>query len=251
MSNDHLRFRCYRCNQLLGVSFRKAGTVSSCPRCAAELKVPRPEEQTVTADASRSGHGFTPESRVPVSSTAPTSKSGGNALPSFMEEIAAAIPDDLATLRPEDIRVEAEFVDLVVTTPEGITSSTPAALEPRFEKLPGDPVEVEAYFAQTPPPAEHPPVVRAEPPPVVRAELPPVVPAEPRPEDPPVDPAIGAVLPAIKIETPSLLPPGRQLQAVSEVILQPATVLAWSLLVLLALPMAFLAGLLMGHFVWK
>jgi len=152
-----------------------------------------------------------------------------------MEEIAAAIPDDLATLRPEDIRVEAEFVDLVVTTPEGITSSTPAALEPRFEKLPGDPVEVEASFAQTPP----------------RAELPPVVPPEPRSVDPPVDPAIGVVLPAIKIETPSLLPRGRQLQAVSEVTLQPATVLAWSLLVLLALPMAFLTGLLLGHFVWK
>jgi len=148
-----------------------------------------------------------------------------------MEEIAAAIPDDLATLRPEDIRVEAEFVDLVVTTSEGIASPGPAAKEPQSEPLPGDPVEVEAYLAQTPPPAE----------------LPPVVAAEPRS----VDPAIGAVLPAIKIETPTLLPPGRQLQAVSEVILQPATVLAWSLLVLLALPMAFLAGLLMGHFVWK
>jgi len=160
-----------------------------------------------------------------------------------MEEIAAAIPDDLATLRPEDIRVEAEFVDLIVTTSEGVTPPAPAAKVPQSEPLPGDPVEVEAYFAQTPPPAE--------PPPVVRAELPPVLPPEPRPEEPPVDPAIGAVLPAIKIETPTLLPPGRQLQAVSEVILQPATVLAWSLLVLLALPMAFLAGLLMGHFVWK
>ena len=237
MSEDHLRFRCYRCNQLLGVLSRKAGTVISCPRCAAELKVPRPEEQTVTADASRPGHGLTTQSRVPVSSSAPTSKSDGNALPSFMEEIAAAISDDLATLRPEDIRVEAEFVDLVVTTSEGITSPAPAALEPQSEPLPGDPVEVEveAYLSQTPPPAE----------------LPPVVAAEPRSVDPPVDPAIGAVLPAIKIETPTLLPPGRHLQAVSEVILQPATVLAWSLLVLLALPMAFLAGLLIGHFVWK
>ncbi|MGZ3317464.1 MAG: hypothetical protein ACXU95_09185 [Isosphaeraceae bacterium] len=156
-------------------------------------------------------------------------------MPSFMEETAAAIPDDLATLRPEDIRVEAEFVDLVVTTSEGITSPAPAAKEPQTEPLPGDPGEVEAYFAQTPPPAE----------------LPLVVAAEPRFADPPVDPAIGAVLPAIKIETPTLLPPGRHLQAVSEVILQPATVLAWSLLVLLALPMAFLAGLLIGHFVWK
>ena len=152
-----------------------------------------------------------------------------------MAEIAAAIPDGLASLRPEDIRVEAEFVDLVVTTSEGVASPAPAAQEPRSEPLPGDPGEVEAYFTETPPPAE----------------LPPVVPAEPRPVEPPVDLAIGAVLPAIKIETPSLLPPGRQLQPVSEVILQPATVLAWSLLVLLALPMAFLAGLLIGHFVWK
>jgi hypothetical protein len=152
-----------------------------------------------------------------------------------MEEIAAAIPDDLATLRPEDIRVEAEFVDLVVTTSEGITSPASAAKEPQSEPIPGGPVEVEAYFAQPPPPAE----------------LSPVVAAEPRSVDPPVDPAIGGVLPAIKIETPTLLPPGRHLQAVSEVILQPATVLAWSLLVLLALPMAFLAGLLIGRFVWK
>ncbi len=45
--------------------------------------------------------------------------------------------------------------------------------------------------------------------------------------------------------------PGRPMQPVSEVVLQPATVLAWSLLVLLALPMAFLAGLMIGHFVWK
>ncbi len=69
--------------------------------------------------------------------------------------------------------------------------------------------------------------------------------------EPPVDRAIGAVLPAIEIETPTLMPRGRQLQAVSEVILQPATVLAWSLLVLLAIPMAFIAGLLLGHFVWR
>ena len=169
-----------------------------------------------------------------VSSSAPTSKSGGNALPSF-EEIAAAIPDGLATLRPEDIRVEAEFVDLVVATSEGITSPAPTAKEPQSEPLPADPVEAEAYLAQPPPPAE----------------LSPVVAAEPRSVDPPVDPAIGVDPPTINIETPTLLPPGRHLQAVSEVILQPATVLAWSLLVLLALPMAFLAGRLTGDFVWK
>ncbi len=235
MAEDSFRFRCSKCRQLLGSSYRRIGTVISCPRCGAELKVPRPEEQTATAEASRPDHGVTTQSRVPVTSSAPASKSGGETLPAFMQEIAAAIPDDLAGLRPEDIRVEAEFVDMVVTTSEGTASSAPAVLEPRFENLPGDPVEVEAYGAPAPP--------RSEPPPVVRSE--------PRPMEPPVGPAIEAVLPAIEIETPTLMPRGRQLQAVSEVILQPATVLAWSLLVLLALPMAFLAGLLLGHFVWK
>jgi hypothetical protein len=259
MAEDSFRFRCSKCRQLLGASYRRIGTVIACPRCGAELKVPRPEEQTAIAEASRPGQGVTTQSRVPVSSTAPALKPGGSALPSFMEEIAAAIPDDLATLRPEDIRVEAEFVDLVVTTNENISTPPPVAEEPRLDKLPGDPAGLEAYFAQISAPPELPPVVPAvlrpvipaELPPVAPAELPPVVPAEPRSASPPVASAIGAVLPAIDIETPSLLPRARELQPVSEVILQPATVLAWSLLVLLALPMAFLAGLLMGHFVWK
>ncbi len=251
MAEESFRFRCSKCRQLLGSSYRRIGTVISCPRCGAELRVPRPEEQTATADASRPGDGEATQSRVPVTSGAPAPKSGGETLPAFMQEIAAAIPDDLAGLRPEDIRVEAEFVDMVVTTSESTTSPAQAAPEPPSEKLPGDPVAVEAYAAQTPSRAEPPPVDRAEPPPVVRAEPPPVVRAEPRPVEPPVNSAIGAVLPAIQIETPSLLPRGRQLQPVSEVILQPATVLAWSLLVLLALPMAFVAGLLLGHFIWK
>ena len=251
MPEDHLRFRCYRCNQLLGASSRRAGAVITCPKCAAELKVPRPEDQTDTAEVSRPGQSYTTDSRLPVGSSTPTVKPGGNALPSFMEEIAAAIPDDLASLRPEDIRVEAEFVDMVVTTAEGITSPPPAAEDPRLEKLPVDLARNEAYLAQTPPRDEPPPVVSAVPPTVAPTVLPQVVPTEPRFVNASVDPEIGAVLPAINIETPSLLPQGRQVQAVSEVILQPATILAWSLLVLLALPMAFLAGLLMGHFVWR
>ena len=235
MPEDHLRFRCYRCNQLLGVSSKRAGTVISCPKWPTELKVPLPEEQSGAADASRPGQVFSSEPRLPENSSSVAAKPGSNALPTFMEEIAAAIPDDLATLRPEDIRVEAEFVDLVVTTSESVTASAPAAQDLRQGVLPGDPVKVEAYFAQTPAPAE----------------TPSAIPAEPRPVDPPRDSAVGADLAAINIETPSLRPPASQFQNVSEVILQPATVLAWSLLVLFALPMAFLAGLLMGHFVWK
>ena len=35
-----IKFRCFQCNQLLGVSRSKAGEVVSCPKCAAELIVP-------------------------------------------------------------------------------------------------------------------------------------------------------------------------------------------------------------------
>jgi hypothetical protein len=59
------------------------------------------------------------------------------------------------------------------------------------------------------------------------------------------------VLPEISIEPPTILPRDHQVRHVREVVLQPATVLAWSLLVLLAVPLAFVAGLLMGHYVWK
>jgi hypothetical protein len=231
MSEDPLRFRCYQCNQLLGVSFRRAGTVIACPKCGAELKVPRPDEQAATVEATQASPGLPPQSRLPATPTAPTSKSASTTLPSFMEEIAAAIPDDLATLRPEDIRVEAEFVDLVVTTSDRIVPSVQPAVESPPVELADEPDAVEAYTPKTPPPAEVPPITPVE--------------------QGAVDAATVGELSAIKIETPTLRPPGRQLQSAPEVILQPATVLAWSLLVLLSLPMAFLAGLLIGHFVWR
>jgi DNA-directed RNA polymerase subunit RPC12/RpoP len=38
-----IRFRCAYCNQLMGISTRKAGTVVRCPKCAGEIIVPLPE----------------------------------------------------------------------------------------------------------------------------------------------------------------------------------------------------------------
>src|SRR5580658_1299088 len=35
-----IRFRCAYCNQLMGISTRKAGTVVKCPKCAGEIIVP-------------------------------------------------------------------------------------------------------------------------------------------------------------------------------------------------------------------
>jgi DNA-directed RNA polymerase subunit RPC12/RpoP len=38
-----IRFRCAYCNQLLGISRRKAGQVVRCPTCAGQVLVPSPE----------------------------------------------------------------------------------------------------------------------------------------------------------------------------------------------------------------
>jgi hypothetical protein len=154
-----------------------------------------------------------------------------------MEEIAAAIPDDLASLRPEDIRVEAEFADRVITVTEPVTPTLPAVVkpEPASDPQPGGSAGRSAWIE--PGPIEAPP-----------KQMPPrIMPVE----EPPVEVAIDTILPKITIEPATILPAGREIRPVSEVVLQPATVLAWSLLVLMALPMAFVAGLLMGHFVWK
>ena len=42
-----IRFRCAYCNQLLGISRRKAGSVVQCPKCAGQVIVPPqgPEEE--------------------------------------------------------------------------------------------------------------------------------------------------------------------------------------------------------------
>jgi phage FluMu protein Com len=234
MPEEHLRFRCYRCNQLLGASARRIGTVISCPRCKAELKVPGFEEQAAEGPVGPQQAA----SRARDEGTGST-RGAGNPLPSFIEEIAAAIPDDLATLRPEDIRVEAEFVDLVVTTTEPPATIAPPPSEPAAQPLPVEPVP--------PVPRPEPARLTPEPPPTVSRAEPIVPPAL----TPPVDASPGIPLPAIEIEPSTILSRGREFRQAQEVVLQPATVLAWSLLVLMALPMSFIAGLLIGHFVWK
>jgi hypothetical protein len=152
-------------------------------------------------------------------------------VPSFLDDIAAAIPDDLVALRPEDIRVEAEFVDLVITTSEPTSLSTMPVTQVKPDELLPGPLSAETLLPDAPPVSR------------ISSSAP--------GEQIPVDAALGAVLPEITIEPPTILPANRVIGPVHEVVLQPAVVLAWSLLVLLSLPLAFIAGLLIGHFLWK
>jgi hypothetical protein len=77
-------------------------------------------------------------------------------------------------------------------------------------------------------------------------------PAEPpRPAQVPASAETGLLGTSIEIERPTILPPGTEIRRVSEIILPASVVLAWSLFVLLGIALSFVAGLLMGHFLWR
>src|SRR5687767_1683605 len=46
-----IRFRCVYCNQLLGISRRKAGTIVRCTTCEGQLIVPNPDDIATTEPA--------------------------------------------------------------------------------------------------------------------------------------------------------------------------------------------------------
>jgi hypothetical protein len=232
MAEDRLKFRCYRCNQLLSTSPKRVGKEISCPRCKAELVVPELDAEPAPVEARAPAAAGRPD--LPPRKRPREVSEGPAKAAQVIEDIAAAIPEDLVALRPEDIRVEAEFVDLVVTTTEPETPAPWPNLPVPVEAQPR-PAATEEDSAKTTP-QESPQLVLGPD-------------ADPAPSA--VDAGINAILPAINIEPPTILPPDREIRHVREVILQPSTVLAWSLLVLLSIPMAFIAGLLIGHFLWK
>jgi hypothetical protein len=51
-----IRFRCVYCNQLLGISRRKAGTIVRCTTCAGQLIVPDPSDPVTTEPAGTRDH---------------------------------------------------------------------------------------------------------------------------------------------------------------------------------------------------
>ncbi len=191
-----IKFRCVQCNQLLGASASKVGTVVTCPRCAVDLIVPEADEP---AEVPRD-----PEPEP---------------IPTILSSIVLGRIDPLDELRPEDIRVEP-----------GLLDQAPARREPR---------PIERPPASSPaPPAPEPPLLVLTP----EALSGPPIELEARPEE--------AVLPPIQTE-PVAIRPARPTSRARDLTLPRSVVTAWSLFVLLALGMAFAAGLLAGHFLWR
>jgi phage FluMu protein Com len=280
MPAERLKFRCYRCNQLLAVAPSKAGTIVSCPKCQAELLIPGGETRTkgsnefrakAETDRPRKAESAA-ESRARAEATAILGASPAPAapepLPSVLGELAGVIPPDLADLRPEDLRVEAEFFKNLASAPTPAPAAPPA---PALAPAPSPPSPVvpvptpwpvsesmsstfttgllsslTSYRPETEPTRELAPPgpVPAPPEVVARDARPPAETPSPREE-------VGAIVPPIEIEPPSILPPGAEIHRVSEVVLPAPVVLAWSLFVLAGIAAAFTAGLMIGHYLWK
>lgn len=266
---ERLKVRCYRCNQLLAVAPTKAGTVVACPKCKADLLIPRPDTRQPSDEPTDPSvvplkSGTFPALAPLTESATATAGAGGGAggsgvAPStYLDEIAAIIPPELAALRPEDLRVEAEFFETITRQPP--SPPAPAADDP-FQF----PAELTARDLYAPPSPDEwgslatpaTPAVSTDvaagsgitgaieaPPPLPMLVAAAVAAPVPAPEK------VG--LPPIHIETSTIRPPADAApRAIHQVVLPASLVLAWMMFVLAALPMAFVAGLLIGHFIWK
>ena len=212
MASVPIKFRCFRCQQLLGVSRSKAGAVVSCTKCGAELIVPEPSEPPPTDQTATESIGE------------PTSSAG---------VLDRGIPLGDLDIRPEDIRVEPGFESVVrmqtTTTLDAAGEPAPARDDAEEAEAPIDRLGV--MIAEKPAPV---PAVEPAPQPARAAE--PAVASRIRIEVPGERRRVSEPAPSVRSR---------------DLMLPRSVVAAWSLFVILALGCAFIAGLLAGHYVWR
>jgi hypothetical protein len=76
-------------------------------------------------------------------------------------------------------------------------------------------------------------------------------PPAPAPAFAPPSAAAETVVPPIRVERPSLVTERTTPLRARDIVLPRSVVASWSLLVLVAQALAFVAGLLAGHYVWR
>jgi DNA-directed RNA polymerase subunit RPC12/RpoP len=246
MASGPIKFRCGQCKQLIGVARSKAGTVISCPRCDARLVAPEPDDGPADVVSS-------PPPSSSLSPLAPPPSPQGPPLLPPATEVGSETGVSLESLdiRVEDIRVEpavrALYPAMPPSRPERLVEPAP---EPVHDEpvAPPSPQPAPPLVQPDPPPVAAPPVVATESP-VVAAERVPVAPAS----APAPAPAVERGFPEIRLEPPEPVARHRRAELARpfDLVLPRAVVASWSLLVLLAITFAFIAGLLAGHYVWQ
>ncbi len=274
MAIERLKFRCYRCNQLLGATPNKAGSVVTCPKCSAELLIPVPELRTDESSEvqpkapapSRPKPRAEPRTKAEpdvtasVESTAvatavqTVSEPAPAPFPMAVDDLAAVLPPDLIDLKPEDLRVEAEFFESLARQPPSSCRRACSLASARSSRGAGTHRDVRFALAAWPGRGDRRHSVARRGAAGSRSRKRSTFrPAAVEPLAPPPVPqrAEAALIGAsIEIEHPTILPPGTEIRRVREVVLPASVVLSWSLFVLLGIALAFVAGLLMGHFLW-
>ena len=60
MARDPIKFRCFQCQKLLGVSPTKAGATVACPKCGAALLAPMRRRKSIPRRCHRWRRSFQP-----------------------------------------------------------------------------------------------------------------------------------------------------------------------------------------------
>jgi hypothetical protein len=227
-----VKFRCVHCGRLLSAPANRIGKAIACPKCVQAVTIP-------TLGAGSEREASQPESPSQAAAGAAVLRSTASQkarddLPEFMAGIAAAIPDEVLAIQPEDIRAEVPLlgidlapvdrVDLPLEISQSEEWSPPADpdMPPGPDPNPRDTVRAESWF--------NPPATASS-----------------------REAAAEATLPPIEVEAVPLRSTASEptIRRTGDVTLPASVVLAWSLFVLFAQAFAFLAGLLIGHFYWK
>jgi len=227
-----VKFRCVHCNRLLSAPANRIGKAIACPKCVQAVTIPAlgVGSELEPSPPESPGRAATMEVVLPSS----VAGKARDDVPEFMANIAAAIPDEVLAIQPEDIRAEVPFlgidlapverVELPIETSQSEEWTSPAdldlSLEPELD--PRDTVQAESWFK----------------PPVVASGQ---------------EAAAKIPLPPIEVEAVPLRSTASEstVRRTGDVILPASVILAWSLFVLFAQAFAFLAGLLIGHYYWK
>lgn len=215
-------FRCYQCNQVLRTAKSKVGAVVACPKCGTELVVPEPAEKTPASGEPGGAIGAETDPGELIRSLVNTGP------PPEVENIRSLVNTgpraEVENIRPEDIRVEPG----VAPRPPAPNRTTRVAAEPPQPSRSEPPApSFEVRLDQNP---EAAPRTRA---------------VEPDPDFPPIK-----IAPQPIRSEPAPSAQHSPLPRPRDIVLPRTAVVAWSLFVLLALALSFLAGLLAGHFLW-
>jgi hypothetical protein len=200
MATAVLKFRCYRCDKLLGISPAKAGKTTTCPKCQADLIVP---ESDVPADADMRAAARALVPNLDESDTIAAPEPRPQHEPGFSwEDLDATIFETAA---------EAGAIDLGIATAKAKPPQPEPTLAPEPEPAPV-PVAPIIPIVDTPPPI---------------------------------------VVPEIKVEAPVVQSDRSSRRRPGEVVLTQGVIASWSVFMLLALAISFVAGVFVGHFFWR